>query len=666
MDQGKKNLFGLEIDNENFPKLFGRYRLNWVEDSFNFEKGTHKQIPVVFSGEHVGKSFLFSGHRVFFGFICIVFSLLLIRLFYLQIVHGEDMRVLAEGNRQRTLPIQAERGLIFDRNGVQLTENIPSFALVILPQDLPQNKEEKKLVLKKLSKISGISYEDIDATIQEYSLYSYESIVILDDMDYEEALKVRIASAELPGVQVQSGSKRFYTYPTSSAHSLAHILGYEGKISQKELSGDADHTGLHEVGYLPSDLIGKTGVEQEYENLLRGMYGKKVIEIDATGHERLSLSETPPQPGQHIQLSIDLNMQNALERIIQEHMQIERKTKASGIVMDPSSGQILAMVSLPSYDNNDFSGGISQEKYQGYISNPDNPLFNRSISGTYPSGSVIKTVIGASALQEGIITPNTTFLSTGGIQVNKWFFPDWKAGGHGRVNLRLALANSVNTFFYIIGGGYSDFVGLGVEKIASYLSQFGFSKKTGIDLPSEATGFLPSKEWKEEKKGEVWYIGDTYNLSIGQGDLLVTPLQICNATASIVNGGKLFQPTIFSSLISPTTSEAILPHTPTFEKVPVSVANLNHVKLGMRDCVLLGSCRRLSTLPFSVGAKTGTAQWNNTKENHAWFTSFAPYDSPKIVVTILIEEGGEGSQIAAPIAYDFYAWWWNYQKNSGS
>ncbi|KKR34761.1 MAG: hypothetical protein UT67_C0007G0010 [Candidatus Magasanikbacteria bacterium GW2011_GWA2_40_10] len=332
------------------------------------------------------------------------------------------------------------------------------------------------------------------------------------------------------------------------------------------------------------------------------------------------------------------------------------RKRAAAIAMDPRDGSILAMVSLPAFNNNEFSGGITQKNYDKYTKNPDNPLFNRAIGGTYPSGSVVKLVVAAAALQEKIITPGTAFLSTGGLQVGDRFFRDWKSGGHGTTNVSKALAWSVNTFFYYVGGGYKNFTGLGVDKIIKYMQFFGIAQKTGIDLTGEASGFAPSKDWKLKTKGETWYVGDTYNLSIGQGDLLVTPLQVAVWTSAVANGGKVVQPHLAFKLEEPITHNEVLLNFDQRE-VPVSPENLAVVRQGMRDCVTYGSCQLMKSLPFASGGKTGTAQWNSNKENHAWFTSFAPFDDPKIVVTVLVEEGTEGSVVSEPIARDFLMWW---------
>lgn len=649
-----KNLFDIEGGVKKTVSLNGKYKTSWLEDSFDFEKNYGQQITTPKSHEHLGNSFSQKKTLFFLLLLLSVFLLLISKIFYLQIIRGGEYRLLAEGNRQRLIPIASERGLIYDRNGVQLTKNIPSLSLALVPQDLPRGKQEKQAVVQRLADLTGKTPEDVSHTVEEYGSYSYESIIIEEDIDYETALSIQIAAADLPGINIVRGSKRLYTLDdaaTSATSSLSHVLGYQGKINPEELED------LYHQGYLPADNIGKAGIEKTYEAYLRGIYGRKRIEVNAFGKEQSVIAEEAPTPGFHLKLTIDTQIQNKLQDIIASYLEKIKKTRASAIALNPQTGEILALVSLPTFDNNDFSGGISYEKYQEYLNNEDRPLFNRSIAGTYPSGSTIKPAIAASALQEGIITPATSFLSTGGIRVGEWFFPDWQAGGHGQTNVRKSLAWSVNTFYYYIGGGYGDFVGLGVAKITEYLREFGFANKLGIDIPSEAAGFLPSKEWKEETKQERWYVGDTYNLSIGQGDLLVTPLQIANMTASVANGGILYKPHIAKSLTNPITKEEVFIQKEVLNSNFIDSSYINTVKLGMKDCVDYGSCRRLASLPFTSGGKTGTAQWSSTKDNHAWYTSFAPFDNPEIIVTILIEEGGQGSDIAVPVAYDFYKWW---------
>jgi penicillin-binding protein 2 len=646
-------LFNISEDKIPHGDLEGKYSHNWVEESFNFEAQTGKQVAISHTKAYLGTSIL--KKKIFFMSVAVLIGLGIIaaRTAYLQIIRGNYYRGLAEGNRIRLQPIFSERGIIYDKFHNELVENVPNFSLTMIPQDLPRDLVKREAIIDTVVSLSGVPKEKIEDLLKRYSSYSYASLVVKENLDYQSALKLYIQSSQLPGISIEKGSKRKYiagTSATSSALSAAHFLGYLGKLNDEETEK------LKNNGYLLFDNIGKTGLEKTYESELRGRYGIKKIEVDALGHEQTILAEDPPLPGKNLVLTLDLEAQKKLEELLKNMLVRSNKKRGAAIAMDPRDGSILAIVSLPAFDNNEFSGGITKQNYDKYIKNPDNPLFNRAIGGTYPSGSTVKLIVSAAALQEKIITLHTTFLSTGGLQVGDRFFRDWKAGGHGTTDVKKALAWSVNTFFYYVGGGHKSFVGLGVERIIKYMQYFGIAKKTGIDIPGEATGFAPSKDWKLKTKDETWFVGDTYNLSIGQGDLLVTPLQVAVWTAAVANGGQVVQPHLAGQLEEPIThNEVELKFNK--QSVPVSPENLSIVRQGMKDCVSYGSCQMMKTLPFATGGKTGTAQWNSTKENHAWFTSFAPYDSPKIVVTVLVEEGVEGSVVAEPVARDFLAWW---------
>ena len=647
------NPFNISEDKINHGSLEGKYNHNWVEESFNFESQSGKQVPIAHTKTYLGTSI--SKKKIFILGIIILTGLTIMagRTSYLQIIRDDYYRGLAEGNRIRLRPILSERGIIYDKFHIELVENVPNFSLAMIPQDLPRDKEKREVIIDKVVSLSGVPKEKIVDLLKKYSSYSYASLVIKENLDYQSALKLYIQSSELPGISIEKGSKRKYVSninSTSSSLSISHLLGYLAKLNDEEIGK------LKDKGYLLFDNIGKTGLEKIYEAELRGKYGIKKVEVNALGHEQTVLAEEPPVPGKNLVLTVDLEAQKKLEELMKNMLSKTHKKRAAAVAMDPRDGSILAMVSLPAFDNNEFSGGITQQNYNNYTGDPDNPLFNRAIGGTYPSGSTVKPILSAAALQEKIITSRTAFLSTGGLEIGDRFFKDWKAGGHGITNVTKSLAWSVNTFYYYIGGGYKDFVGLGVDRIVKYMQYFGIAQKTGIDLTGEATGFVPSKDWKLKTKGESWYVGDTYNLSIGQGDLLVTPLQVAVWTAAVANGGRVVQPHLADKLEEPITHNEVQLN---FSKnnVPVSAENLAIVRQGMKDCVIYGSCQMMKNLPFASGGKTGTAQWSATKENHAWFTAFAPFENPKIVVTVLIEEGTEGSVVAEPIARDFLLWW---------
>lgn len=597
---------------------------------------------VNFSSRALGLS-ISSGrfHGAFFILAALVL-LLVARAAQLQIVQGDYYRQQAEENRFQIKYLPAERGVITDRNGVILTENFSVFTLTMTIDNLPDNPSEREQVFNRAADLTGLQRADFDLLLQEYAEVPSEEIIVEKDMDYEHAFLAMIEAPNLLGFSVRAATKRKYD---SAAVSLSHVLGYVGKISAKEFESRKN------IGYRRSDEIGKTGVELSWETALRGQPGRRLVEVDSSGNETTIHSEELPIKGSAITLAIDVELQKAAEKYLSDELSQIGKKKASVIVMDPNNGEVLALISLPAYDSNLFSGGIDKETYAVLLENANQPLFPRGLAGEFPSGSTFKPYVAAAALAEGIITPTTSFLSTGGLTIGQWFFPDWKAGGHGVTDVRKAIAESVNTFFYIIGGGYDTFTGLGVERITSYARLFGFGTPTGIDMPSEADGFLPSKEWKEETKGERWYVGDTYHLAIGQGDLLVTPIQIAVALSTVANGGTKYEPRVAQVV----GGQVILPKgtvLPDSLKEAIKV-----VRQGMRQTVVSGSARRLSALPIAVAGKTGTAQIGGTEATHAWFTGFAPYDNPEIAVVVLIEEGGEGSSTAMPVAENIFRWW---------
>jgi len=654
-------LFNIQDDEIRKKSLRGKYNYDWVESSFGNLNDETEIVAQEVKTRYLGKTITKKQIIYLILVILTVIFAIIVRIFYLQIIQGDKYRILAEGNRIRLTPISSERGIIFDNQNTKLVQNIPNFSLAIVPQDLPpdnslENKLKRKKIINKTVELSGVSKKKIEDILNKYGSYSFASLIIKENLDYEKALNIYLNGPELPGIRIIKGNKRQYVTTggintASSSLSLSHILGYLGKLDEKE------YKELKPNGYLLFDNIGKIGLEKVYEKDLRGKYGTSKVEVDAQGHDNKVLAVNPPIPGSNLHLTLDLEAQIKLEDIVKRTLKKYNKKKASAIVMDPRDGSILAMVSWPSFNNNDFSAGIEQKKYNQYITNKDRPLFNRTISGTYPSGSTVKMIMTIAALQEGIITPNTTFLSTGGLAVGQWFFNDWLAGGHGVTNATKAIAWSVNTFYYYIGGGYGNFTGLGVDRITKYLKIFGLSERTNIDLTNEAKGFLPSKAWKKEIKNEPWYVGDTYNLSIGQGDLLVTPLQVAVWTAATANNGYLVQPHLVDSIQKPNTqTKQKLSFTKT--NIKVNKQHVTTAKIGMGQCVTAGSCSLLQYMNFSSGGKTGTAQWNtNNKQNHAWFTSFAPYDNPQIIVTVLIEEGEGGATTAMPVAYEFLRWW---------
>lgn len=578
--------------------------------------------------------------------VAVLSGLLLGRSFWMQILTPGIYYNRAEQNRLRREIIPARRGIIRDRQGQILAENVPAFDLRVIPWLMPRDPEERNRLLSQVGREVGLSVNDMLAAMAS-STDPTESLTLKRDIPYKQALAVNIAVGDNPALHIAIGDKRYYPH-TPYIQTLSHILGYVGPISQEEFANQKAK------GYRQTDVIGKTGVEHIYESLLRGQAGEKVYEVDAQNKVISLVSNKAPVDGSDLKLTLDLKLQQMVENALRTGMERAKVKRGSAIVMDPRDGSILAIASLPAYDVNLFSGTVSSTYYAKLLKDEERPLLPRAWSGVYPSGSTIKPIIAIAALMEKIITPNTTVNSVGGLRLGQTFFPDWKAGGHGITNVRRAIAWSVNTFFYMIGGGYESFVGLGVDRETKWLRTFGLGSKTGIDLPGENPGFVPSKEWKEKTKGERWFVGDTYNLSIGQGDLLVTPLQVAEFTAEVANGGFRITPHV--GHVSSTQS---------MRGVRLAGESaIDVVRQGMRDTVLAGSAQALKALPFSVAGKTGTAQWRRDRLNHAWFTSFAPFDDPQVVVTVLLEEGNEGSRTAVPVAQEILLAWYNLFKET--
>lgn len=577
--------------------------------------------------------------------LILVAALLASRGFYLQIIKGNDFLAVAENNRITKVPITAPRGIIYDVNGIQLTDNIASTHVILDPTSLPPAEYEGMLV-ERLHDLLQIDSQEVQEDLMK-ARDSMRPVKVGTALDHDTVLALERAHEDIPGVQLVSTLVR--RYAKGSMTSVP--IGYAGQVSDDEL--------LNNDYLVSTDIVGKTGLEKKYDELLHGQHGIKYIEVDSSGITRKDVREEEPTPGADLHLTLDEAMQERVMNVLEEADQELSKAgepplKASVVALDPRSGAIRALVSYPSYDSNIFSQPRLTDQVDNIMSDQRQPLFNRAVEGTYPPGSTIKPFIAVGALNDGIITPQTTFVSTGGLTVGVWHFPDWKAGGHGVTDIKKAIAQSVNTFFYIITGGYEGQAGLGLERTDFYLKSFGWGEKTGIDLPQEAKGFLPTAEWKLRVKGEPWYIGDTYHLGIGQGDVLVSPLQVAVATGAIANGGTVQVPSLVRSISIKGIEQSIASETG--HKVGVAKQNLEVVRDAMRETILSGSGKALSSLPIALAGKTGTAQVGEDS-THAWFTSFAPYEDPKLVVTVLMERAGGGDEVAIPVAKKVWEWW---------
>ena len=591
-----------------------------------------------------------------------VFFILFGRFYYLAVAQHEYYRTIAEGNRLRTEYSPAPRGAIYDINYETLAGNKPSYELVSSPIDLPENESERKELFAKLAGLLLIPEGEIEAAISSQQIFGFEPILIRQNLSREQALVFLERDADFPGFRVVRTPIRDY----KESLDYAHLIGYVGKINAKEYQEKKLE------GYLYNDSTGKTGLEQVYETNLRGKFAERQVEVDARGIVKKIFGEKDALPGENLILNVDAGLQQKLYESLTQRLRVLNRRKAAAIVMNPQTGQIMAYLSLPSYDNNAFAEGITSEDYQKLVTDKDLPLFNRAIGGTYPPGSTVKPMVAAAALEEKVITPNTVINDEGQIVVKNVFGgPDYYFIGFRRIALglltvRKAIALSSDVFFYIVGGGHDleKIQGLGIAKLAEFYRKFGLGKKLGIDLPGEQDGLVPDPEWKKQYFGDdpiasKWYLGDTYHVSIGQGDLLASPLQVLSWISAVANGGKIYKPYIVDR-IEDNDKYVIKKFEPEIiGDVGISRETLGVVKEGMRQAVLEGTAKSLGALPITSAAKTGTAQFDakHPERSHAWFTAFAPYENPQIAIVVLIEDGGEGGVNSMPVVRDTLNWW---------
>lgn len=608
-----------------------------------FSKSRHSGDYLDFwsnSSATVGKFFSDSKITILFFILFSFLMILWVRSFYLQIIQGDHFLNIAEGNRTRQEIVKANRGLIYDRFGNLLLKNISHFFLYLDKNDLPEDETNKVALFSDLASILSIEPKVIE---ERLAAEKSNKVLVYENVPYEQAMRLILLADNTAGLEVNYEPRRQYF----DYLGLGHVMGYLGEVSEADLAS--------KQAYRYNDRLGKTGLEFIYEDTLRGQDGIREIEVDALNRAKNIIAWHEPVDGHDMTLTIDGAAQAKLYEVMANNAKNFDKPKMAAVVLDAKDGGILAMVSLPIFDNNIFTSSLDKEKYNQIITDPSNPLLNRVVSGTYPFGSVFKPVVAAAALQEKLISPSFTVQSTGGVQIGNNFFPDWRPSGHGKTNIQWALADSVNTFFYTVGGGNNQWLqeGLGMEKIVNYARLFGLEKTTGIDLTGEAVGFLPSKEWKETTLGERWYLGDTYNLSIGQGYLLGTPLQAAMIMSYFATA-KVYQPHFVKSIKNGEQEEVYQPKV-LLENL-IDENNFNIIREGLRETVVSGTAQSLQSVAVEVAGKTGTAQFNKNKTPHSWFASFAPYNDPAIVTLVLVEEGGDRG-LAVTVARQFLEWY---------
>lgn len=587
-----------------------------------------------------------------------VFTVLAGRIFYLQIIQGQNFRLLSDNNRVRSQPVLAPRGLIVDKNGEILAQNSASFNLVAVPFDLPKNGPALQNEIRDLSAVFSLDPADVAKKIQGVAGNSLDFLEIKQGLSADQSILLQTQAGRFPGFKAEQIPVRNYV----DAPAFAQVLGYSGLVSPGDLAS------LDQNLYETVDFVGKSGIEASYEKYLHGINGSGIIEVDVGGKFLNSLGQNDPSPGDTLTLNIDKGLQD----LLYQDLSAGKSPKAAAVALNPRTGAVLALVSLPGFNSNLFSGGINQQDYQKLIADRNLPLFDRAISGQYPPGSTSKLMTATAGLDTGVINENTVIVDNGDLIVPNEFggapaeFHGWKPGGLGPMTVKSAIALSSDIYFYQVAGGSPNgsLLGLGPDRLADYFRRFGLGKVLGIDISGEQPGLVPDPAWKLAHFNNnpllgKWYLGDTYHMGIGQGDVLVTPLQVAEWTAIVANGGIGYVPEIGQKAVDQ-NGQVVWQNQP---KVLVSniasPAVFKIVQQGMRQTVTAGTAKPLNSLSISSAGKTGTSQFDgaNPSLTHAWFTAYAPYEDPQIVITVLVEAGGEGNAVAEPVVRDALDWW---------
>ena len=574
------------------------------------------------------------------GIMVTFIAILVARLWFLQIYDGDKYTNMARNNRVRELQITAPRGNLLDRHNRIIVSNRPLFNILWTREDA----EDPELILRRMAKILNEDMDTLLARIRaQGNRPNFVPVRLKEDISWETVAFLENHRLELPGIRIEARPSRNYNYGNLGSH----LIGYLGEISKKELQGKDERQ------YSGGDQIGKMGLEKIFENQLRGEKGVRLFEVDVHGLEQQQLMLREPLPGHDLQLTLDLDLQLTAEKAM------EGKAGAV-VVMEVDTGRLLVLSSSPPLQLEEFIGGISQKAWDGMLNNPLNPLLDKTIQGQYPPGSTYKMITAIAGLREGAITPQTTYKCYGSFKLHGRNYGCWKKWGHGTVDLKKALAESCDVYFYHVGQE------VGVDKLAIYAKSFGLGDKTGIILHNEKSGLVPTKEWKRRKKKEGWQQGETVSVSIGQGFNLATPLQICRMTAALANGGQVFEPQLVRAVLDQ-DGTVIEEHQPKIRGQAFATAEeLALIRKGMVAAVNheQGTGKKSKLKTITVAGKTGTAQvvhlakFKDVEEedipykyrDHAWFTCYAPADKPKIAVTVLNEHGGHGGSAAAPIA----------------
>ena len=556
----------------------------------------------------------------------LVIAVLIGRAAYLQIYQGEYYARLADGNRIRIVPAMAPRGTFYDRNGELLVTNRPGFSVSLLPLTAPISDD----VIERLSNLLKVPTEDIKKKIAGHS--GFDPIRIKTDVTPDIVSIIEEQKSSYPGVVIEVTPIRDYILKQEGAHTF----GYVSEINDTELEKMKDQ------GYKSGDIIGKFGLEKVYDKELRGENGGQQVEVDVSGKPVQILGRKEPVPGDDLELTIDIKLQQAAEKAVADQLTQIGAHAAAAVVMNPQTGEILAMVSRPAFDPNLFAHGISSKDWNQLNNNPYHPMDNKTITGEYPPGSTFKIVTGTAALTEGVVTPDEQIFDSG----HHWIIPKGNADGEalGWLNFRTALAHSDNVYFYEMGNR------LGIDRLEKYARMFGLGQKTGIDLPYEATGLVANRRYKEKNfdDGE-WYLSETFDAAIGQGFNLVTPLQAAMVMGEIAADGKRYKPHVVNRILAPDGSVVKEFQPELLSQLDVPEEDIKLVQDGLHDVTKYGTAASsFRGFTVDIAGKTGTAE-NSQGRDHGWFVAYGPFDNPNIVVAVIVENGGYGSQSAVPI-----------------
>jgi len=571
----------------------------------------------------------------------IMFVFLILAFWKIQILDYRKYWQLAESNRTRESFIPSPRGLILDRNGVILADNKASFRVSVIRKN-SLNLDES---YQRIANLLNLDKEIVQERIKKYEIFPrFRSIVVKDNLSLQEVSRIEARKLERPELLLQTEPKRIYPFGKFAAH----ILGYMQEISPTELK--SGRYPQHQLG----DLVGKTGIEKQYDNLLQGTDGKIVEIVDSLGRKKGELSRKEPRQGQSLKLTLDFDLQQKAEELLEGR-------EGAIVVLNPKDGEILALASYPEFDPNKFINRFSSEEWQNLVKSPEFPLENRAIRGLYAPGSIFKLTMALAALDLGLITDRTSYFCSGQIRIYGHPFSCWFKPGHGFVNLYSAIQHSCNIYFYQLGKK------LGIEEIYKYACLLGFGARTGIDLPGEKKGLVPNPAWKRKVKKAPWYPGETISVAIGQGPILVTPLQVASQTALIANRGLKITPHLLRSEIDTVSKKQIKEYSAREDKIPIKRQIFDKVIKGMWKVVNEeGTARAAKIAGFNICGKTGSTQLVSSVQGgerpplapqiktHSWFTGFAPRDNPAIVVTVLVEYGGLGGATAAPLARELF------------